>query len=142
MRENVMILYASSKDIKSISARAKMTSVVRSDMISKGKEIKKEVEYNGHHDILFTDGSRIQTIQVGTNWEYRLRGFRATHLFMCEDIYELQNIDRYIKEVCIPMVVNKSMYGGISSCDRIFTFNVSGEKLFVDFYQKDIDESK
>ncbi|QOV08291.1 hypothetical protein Kirov_92 [Bacillus phage Kirov] len=137
MRKCIIVLY-SNKDIESISARAKMIHHLRSSILEEGVEVKKEKHTREVCQIDFTDGHTIMAFQVG----HHLHGLRASHLFLCKEIFKLENGSEYIENVCLSRVVNKEMYGGIDERDRVFTFELQNGELNVDFYQKDVDESK
>jgi len=137
MRESILVLY-SVNDLASFTAKEKMVNALKTTILEKGTSLKYEKQTRNIYEFAFENWDRIVIMPVGTP----IHGMRMTHLFLSEEVFELGNIDRYIEDWCLPNIVTSDMYGGSKPSDRTYVFGLKDGELNVDFYQKDVDESK
>jgi len=137
MREHILVLF-SKDDIASISARTKIVEQLRGRFFNEGVNVKKTREARYVYELTFDNGSMVTALPIG----HDLHGLRVSHIYLCREVFDMENGAEYVEKVCIPHMVTENMYSGVKVEDRMFTFKVEDSKLNVDFYQKVVDESK
>ncbi|AKQ08479.1 hypothetical protein PQE66_gp164 [Bacillus phage PBC2] len=137
MRESIVVLY-SANDLASLSAKEKMLNTLKITVLDKDTELKYEKQTRNIHEVAFTNGDRIMAMPIGTP----IHGVRMTHLFLSKEVFNLSNIEDYISDWCIPNIVTKDMYSGVSPNDRTYVFGLENGLLNVNFYEIVVDENK
>lgn len=118
----ILIVYANN-GIKSISSAERMLITLVHEMERQGRELK----YINNGVAVFEDGTRIIKKQFGELFD---NGFRATHIYLDEEISTIKNAGDFIAQSVLPTVVPKGKYEHLDaegeSTDRIFVYGDDG----------------
>jgi hypothetical protein len=125
--KKIALIYVNSL-IGSITHSERTFNKIVKDLVSEGRVIRSSTS----EKIKFEDG----TIVVKLPFTNSLVGRRFTHLYIDEQIFELQNGEKYVNEALLPSIVKSGNYAGLdvegTAKERVKTFSKNGIKSLGD----------
>lgn len=123
--KKVLIFYVKGL-VNNIATVERMFASIVNEMNSEGRQLR----HVDKDSATFEDGSRVKKIPFGQHTV----GARATHLYIDESALSLENGDRVIKEMLLPIVVDNKVYKSLDAegepTDRIMIFNKESVKKY------------
>lgn len=108
--KKILILYADNGDIRNIYKKELMWNKVI-EWVTEGSEnelrqVEVSLRQKSKHAI-FANGTTVWMIPIGS----QIRGIRATHAFVSDEIYNLRNGYEYVVECLMPALYLSDEYG-------------------------------
>lgn len=129
IKSKIIMLIYNNNDMKSMSRTERQFTYLINDLTSRGGQL----EYVNKHTAKMNDGTMIYKIPFGR----QSKGIRITDLYIDESVSNLENFDKYIENVLLPMVLEENKYINLevngSRKDRVKIFN---EKEVRNYYSK------
>lgn len=123
--KKILIFYVKGL-VNNIATVERMFTSIVNEMSSEGRQLR----YINKDSATFEDGSRVKKIPFGQHTV----GAKATHLYIDENALSLENGDRVIKEMLLPIVVDNKVYKSLDAegepTDRIMIFNKESVKKY------------